>query len=51
MRLMTMRFAKLFALLLFLSLSSTAQTPFPDTPAGHPCGAWLEAFNQGDRET
>lgn len=26
-----------------------AQTPVPDTPAGHTLQAWLDAFNSGDR--
>ena len=26
-----------------------AETPIPATPAGHVLGAWLEAFNSGDR--
>jgi D-alanyl-D-alanine carboxypeptidase len=49
MRLPIMRLTKLIVLILFLSLSCAAQLKFPDTPAGHQCAAWLEAFNSGDR--
>lgn len=51
MRLTCMRPPTLVVLLLSLSLSCIAQPQFPDTPAGHQCGAWLLAFNSGNRET
>jgi CubicO group peptidase (beta-lactamase class C family) len=44
-----MRLLKLFCLLLFVSLSSAAQTP-PDTPAGRQLAGWLKAFNGNDRD-
>lgn len=44
-----MRPAKLIVLVLLLSFLCAAQPKFPDTPAGHQCAAWLEAFNSGDR--
>ncbi|MGA2168454.1 MAG: S41 family peptidase [Terracidiphilus sp.] len=31
------------------ALLAVAQTPIPDTPAGHTLAAWLDAFNSGDR--
>lgn len=36
------------ALFVFSALICTAQTKFPNTPAGHQCAAWLESFNRGD---
>jgi CubicO group peptidase (beta-lactamase class C family) len=36
-------------MLLFVSACS-AQTKFPDTPAGNQAAGWLEAFNSGNRE-
>jgi len=36
--------------LLIVSATWAAETPFPDTPAGHQATAWLQAFNRGDRE-
>ncbi|HYM75500.1 MAG TPA: serine hydrolase domain-containing protein [Candidatus Dormibacteraeota bacterium] len=46
-----MRLSTLAAsLLLSVSVVCFAQTPFPDTPAGRQCAAWLENFNRGDRE-
>jgi CubicO group peptidase (beta-lactamase class C family) len=38
------------ALLLFIASASSAQTLFPDTPAGNQAKAWLEVFNAGDTE-
>jgi hypothetical protein len=40
---------RLFALLLVAVGCGLAQTPVPDTPAGHTLQAWLDAFNSGDR--
>src|SRR6202789_3630278 len=40
---------RLFALLLVAVGCGMAQTPVPDTPAGHTLQAWLDAFNSGDR--
>ena len=38
------------SLLLLAASWAAAQTPaIPDTPAGHALGAWLDAFNSGDR--
>jgi hypothetical protein len=31
------------------SLVAASTLPIPDTPAGHALGAWLDAFNSGDR--
>ena len=36
------------ALFVFSALICTAQTKFPNTPAGHQCASWLESFNRGD---
>lgn len=48
---MRMRFTKLFAVLLLISLTSLAQVqPLPATPAAQQCAAWLEVFNRGNRE-
>src|SRR5260370_11777072 len=33
---------------LIASFACTAQSPVPDTPAGHQFSAWLVAFNSGD---
>ena len=42
---------RLSLLLLFLVCAAAAkgETEIPSTPAGHVLGAWLEAFNSGDR--
>jgi len=46
-----MRVASRFAIsLLLVATVGSAQTQFPDTPAGHQATAWLQAFNSGDRE-
>jgi hypothetical protein len=40
------------AMILFLpciSIAVTSGPAIPDTPAGHTLGAWLAAFNSGDR--
>jgi len=34
-----------------LALAAAAAPSIPDTPAGHALGAWLDAFNSGDRVT
>jgi len=56
-RLRVMRLVKAFCLLwLFSTIAICAaqkqstETPFPDTPAGHQCAAWLENFNRGDQD-
>ena len=36
-------------LLAALLVSAAPQSPFPDTPAARQFGAWLEAFDSGDR--
>jgi CubicO group peptidase (beta-lactamase class C family) len=36
--------------LLFVTCTCSAQTQFPDTPAGRQAAAWLEAFNSGNLE-
>jgi hypothetical protein len=33
-----------------VSIAATSPLSIPDTPAGHTLGAWLAAFNSGDRE-
>jgi D-alanyl-D-alanine carboxypeptidase len=40
---------KLLLLLLALSVAGFAQVQLPDTPAGRQMGAWLQAFDGGDR--
>jgi D-alanyl-D-alanine carboxypeptidase len=40
---------KLLLVLLALSITGFAQVQLPDTPAGHQIGAWLQAFDGGDR--
>lgn len=40
---------ELLVLLLFCLPHGLAQTTIPDTPAGKVLGAWLDAFNSGDR--
>jgi len=40
---------KLFTLWLFCAGLGFAQTPIPDTPAGHALTAWFDAFNSGDQ--
>ena len=32
-----------------LALAAVSAPPIPNTPAGHALGAWLDAFNSGDR--
>jgi hypothetical protein len=44
---MRLQFASLFLVLLACAWPQT--TVIPDTPAGHTLGAWLDAFNSGDR--
>ncbi len=39
-----------FLCLMFVSSTCSAQTQFPDTPAGRQAAAWLEAFNSGNLE-
>jgi hypothetical protein len=42
---------RLKVLLVVVACAGTAwaETPIPSTPAGHVLGAWIEAFNSGDR--
>jgi hypothetical protein len=40
---------KLLLLLLAISVAGFAQVQLPDTPAGRQMGAWLQAFDGGDR--
>jgi retinol-binding protein 3 len=40
---------RLSVLLLVSVGCGLAQTPLPDTPAGHTVRAWMDAFNSGDR--
>jgi CubicO group peptidase (beta-lactamase class C family) len=49
-RLITMRFARLLPLFLFVSLAGAGQIQLPDTPAARQFAAWLEAFNRGDHD-
>jgi Peptidase family S41/N-terminal domain of Peptidase_S41 in eukaryotic IRBP len=44
-----MRMRLLTILILCASCGSSQSPAIPDTPAGHVLGAWLEAFNSGDR--
>jgi hypothetical protein len=45
---LAMYLAKGIVLLLCIALSCAAQTQTPDTPAGHRCAGWLDAYNIGD---
>jgi CubicO group peptidase (beta-lactamase class C family) len=45
-----MRFLKPLLFLAVAVACAAAQTQFPDTPAGHQCAAWLQSFNQGEKE-
>lgn len=42
--------AALFVLLSNMTLADVSAPPNPNTPAGHALGAWLDAFNSGDRK-
>ncbi|HTX58343.1 MAG TPA: hypothetical protein VMH02_01615, partial [Verrucomicrobiae bacterium] len=48
---------RFLSLVLVLALATAAATPLPgppalpDTPAGRAFGAWLQAFDSGDRAT
>src|ERR1700675_4817392 len=43
-----LRLVLFLPILLFTAIGS-AQTTFPDTPAGRTLRAWLDAFNSGDK--
>src|SRR5690348_12927956 len=42
-------FKLVLCLSLLVAMTALAQTSIPDTPAGRTLGAWLDAFNSGDR--
>jgi CubicO group peptidase (beta-lactamase class C family) len=46
---LTLMRTKLLLLLLSLSVAGFAQVQLPDTPTGRQMGAWLQAFDVGDR--
>jgi D-alanyl-D-alanine carboxypeptidase len=46
---LTLMRTKLLLLLLSLSVAGVAQVQLPDTPTGRQMGAWLQAFDGGDR--
>jgi D-alanyl-D-alanine carboxypeptidase len=46
-----MRITIIFLLLVITAFACSAQTQFPDTPAGHQAAAWLQAFNNGSFES